>query len=200
MSYIPDLAPVSYNKLKGPIRAVGWLESPHPFPRGPVDPEFGQRLLALIERPLGAFFTWGMYWCSFCAAEGKVGPDFRSSQGTLLVPASACIYETPIWIGHYVLAHSYQPPAEFCHAVQSCPDPGSGAFLDALIAHVPQLNSIRDEMGPPYFAELDAQFTLQPCPINGSEDQWQAAHQSPSDKRKAYMKRLWRSLWIALAP
>ena len=167
----------------------GWLESPHPFPRGPVDPEFGQRLLGLIERPLGAFFAWGMYWCSFCAAEGKVGPDFRSSQGTLLVPASACLCSKHR--SGLATTFSATPTNLQLNSAGPCNRariPGSDAFLDALIAHVPQLNSIREEMGPPYFAELDAQFTLQPCPINGSEEQWQAAHQSPSDKRMAYIE------------
>ena len=50
MSHIADLAAVSYSGLKGPIRAVGWLESPHEFARGPVDAEFARRLMSLIER------------------------------------------------------------------------------------------------------------------------------------------------------
>src|SRR5262245_52340607 len=98
MSHIPDLAPFSYLLLEGPIRAVGWLESPHPFPRGAVEPEFGRRLMSLIERPISGFFHRGTYWCSLCTAEGRPGPDCRSSQAVLLVPGSDCVYETPIWI------------------------------------------------------------------------------------------------------
>ena len=110
MTYIPDLAPVSYMGLKGLIRAVGWLESPHPFRRGSVDPEFGQRLMTLVERPPGAFITMGLYWCTLCAAEGKLGPHCHSSQNILLVPAPSCVYENsdldrPL--------HLYQPPDEF---------------------------------------------------------------------------------------
>ena len=86
MTYIPDLAAVSYLGLNGPIRAVGWLEAPHPFTRGPVQPEFAQRLMALIEHP--SAISLGAYYCSLCAAEGKPGPDCCSSQAVLLVPGS----------------------------------------------------------------------------------------------------------------
>src|SRR5688572_16868870 len=106
MSYIPDLEARSYSRLTGPIRAVGWLESGHPFTRGSVSPEFSRRLMALVERPIWGYFSFGMHWCSLCAAEGRCGPDCRSSQAVLLVPAPTCVYETPIWIGHYVLGHS----------------------------------------------------------------------------------------------
>jgi hypothetical protein len=125
MSFIPDLATRSYSKIDGPIIAVGWLEWPHPFPRGSVEPEFARRLIALIEWPVFAYVYFGFYECSLCGAEGKAGPDSRTSQAELLVPAGTCVFEAPIWIGHYVLGHGYQPPAEFCQAVMSCPEPGT---------------------------------------------------------------------------
>src|SRR5262245_46964494 len=161
MTYIPDLASVSYSGLKGPIRAVGWLESPHPFHRGSVQPDFSRRLMALIERPIFAFFRLGMYCCSLCAAEGRPGPDCSSSQAELLVPAFNCVYETPIWIGHYVLGHSYQPPDEFCSAVKSCPEPGSDGFRNALVALLPELSALAARPFP-FFEEWadGAQETL----------------------------------------
>lgn len=168
MANIPDLAAVSYSGLNGPIRAIGWLESPHPFNRGSVDPDFCERLMALIEWPVFGLWELGMHWCSLCAAEGRIGPDNRSSQAVLLVPASKCVYEAPIWIGHYVLGHSYQPPDEFCRAVQSSPEPGSNEFRRALLAHVPELaNDVADAF--PFFEEWDAQRTLEPDPDRGSE-------------------------------
>ena len=171
MTYIPDLAAVSYTGLKGPIRAVGWLESSHHFSRGSVEPEFARRLMALVKRPISAFFHLGMHWCGLCAVEGKPGPDCRSSQAVLLVPASNCVYETPIWIGHYVLGHSYQPPDEFCRAVKSCPEAGSDEFRSALVAHLPELSSSGAPEDFPFFAEWadGAQRTLQPDPEYGSE-------------------------------
>jgi hypothetical protein len=117
--------------------------------------------MALVERPIWRFFALGMYYCSFCAGEGKPGPDCRTSQAVLLVPAADCVYEAPIWIGHYVLRHSYLPPDEFCRAVDSCPEPGSEELRSALIAHLPELADLGDQST--FFAEWadDAQQTLQ---------------------------------------
>ena len=127
--------------------------------------------MTLVERPIGEFFSMGMYWCSLCAAQGKPGPDFRSSQAVLLVPASDCVYETPIWIGHYVLGHSYQPPDEFCRAVESCPEPGSDEFLSAMVAHLPELSERAARRRSSSFVEWadGAQRTLRPDPEYGSE-------------------------------
>ena len=168
MANIPDLAAVSYSGLTGPIRAVGWLESPQPFNRGSVDPDFGGRLMALVEWAILGLCELGMHWCSLCAAEGRIGPDNRSSQAVLLVPASKCVYEAPIWIGHYVFGHSYQPPDEFCRAVKLCPEPGSDEFRIALLAHLPEL-ALDVPDGWPFFIEWSAQRTLEPDPVYGSE-------------------------------
>jgi len=130
--------------------------------------DFSERLMALVEWPIFCLCELGMHWCSLCAAEGRIGPDNRSSQAVLLVPAPKCVYEVPIWIGHYVLGHSYQPPEEFCRAVKSCPEPGSDEFRSALLAHLPELaNEVADAF--PFFEEWDAERTLEPDPVYGSE-------------------------------
>jgi hypothetical protein len=196
MSYIPDLKAVSYSKLTGPIRAVGWLESQFPFTRGPVEAEFSHRLMALIERPVWGLLSLGMYWCSLCEADGKCGPDNRSSQAVLLVPAPSCVYEAPIWIGHYVLGHSYQPPAEFCRAVMSCPEPGSDEFRDALVTHLPELANLAARktgsifMGADFGVEL-AQRTLRPDPDYGCEKRFRDAIDAvtPEDKETRNQQR-----------
>jgi hypothetical protein len=112
-----------------------------------------------------------MYSCSLRTAAGKVGPDWCTSQNVLLIPASNCVYETPIWIGHYVLKHSYLPPDEFRHAVMSCPEPGLDKFRRALIAHIPELSrdSITDEW--PFFDQRSdlSQLTLQSDLEHGDE-------------------------------
>lgn len=173
MTYIRDLAEISYSGLKGPIRAVGWLESSHRFKRGAVDREFDERLIALIQRPVGGLSALGMHWCSLCTAEDRIGPDCRSSQSVLLIPALNCVYETPIWIGHYVGRHSYQPPDEFCHAVKSCPPPGSDELRRALLGHLPGLVRFVQD-GMPFFGQWDVQVTLRPDPEYGSEKRSQA--------------------------
>ena len=145
MTYIPDLAATSYVGLDGPIRAVGWLETPHPVNRGPVQKEFVKRLLALIEARVPSLYYMGFYSCTLCEAEGKPGPNHTSSQSVLLVPTANCVYESPIWIGHYVLEHSYCPPAEYCDAVTMCPEPGSKEFRSAIASLVPQLSPLAED-------------------------------------------------------
>jgi len=167
MTHIADLAPISYCKIKGPIRAVGWLEASHAYPRGPVDPELRRRLLLLIERPPWVLRHRGVHSCSLCAAEGKIGPDRYMSQAVLLVPATDCVYECPIWIGHYVIDHSYEPPDEFRRAVKGCPEPGSDDFRKALVALLP--TAFR-AVGPSFFAKWDARQTLRPDPEYGSPE------------------------------
>jgi len=176
MAHIPDLAPVSYLGLNGPIRAVGWLESSHSFSRGSVDAEFSRRFVALVERPLFGTMMLGMHYCSLCAAEDKIGPDCRSSQSELLVPAFDCVYEAPIWIGHYVLAHSYQPPEEFIRAVVTCPEPGSEDYRTAILGHFPSLTE------PDWFsvARLGTRWTLKPSPKYGDK----AARDARSEKQR----------------
>jgi hypothetical protein len=165
MTHIADLTPVSYMGLDGPIRAVGWLESPHPFRRGPVDPGFIRRLMALVERPLFGTMMAGIQHCSLCHAENRIGPDCRSSQAELFIPASDCVYEAPVWIGHYVLAHGYVPPEEFMRAVMACPEPASLEFREAVHAHVPGFSGDdRFKVGTP-----DAQWTLKPSSKYGNK-------------------------------
>ena len=154
MTYIPDLATKSYAQLEGPIRAIGWLEASAAFPRAKPDREFVWRLLELIEYNVGWMGFLGMHWCSICASEDKIGPDPTSSQSQLYVPAADCVYEAPIWIGHYVLAHHYLPPDEFRAAVMACPKPGSEAYKNALLRHVPSLRQEFDSSyGPAALAE-----------------------------------------------
>ena len=153
MTHIADLAPISYSGFKGPVRAVGWLEWPQPFKRGAVDPNFGRRLQAIVNRAFVKY--WGEYYCTLCKAEGKPGPESITSQAVLLVPGPDCVYETPSWIGHYISDHFYRPPDEFCDAVMCVPEPGSAAFGDAVAAHLPAFSRDRDpEASASYLCEL----------------------------------------------
>jgi|SRR5688572_2514715 hypothetical protein len=182
MTHISDLAPISYLGLKGPIRAVGWLESSHPFSCGSVDADFSRRLVALVERPLFGTMMLGLHYCSLCAAEDRSGPDSRSSQSELLVPAWDCVYEAPIWIGHYVLAHRYQPPEEFIRAVMTCPEPGSQEYRTAIQAHVQNFTELE------WFrvVRLGARWTFKPSPKHGNK----AAHDARIERQKLEYKPL----------
>lgn len=139
MTYIPDLAEISYSGRTGRIRAVGWLEHPHPYVRGPVEPEFEAALLAHARCVYGGIPSFGIYFCSLCEAEGRVGPHGTSSQDELLIPASDCLYEAPIWIVHYVKCHEYRPPDEYRRAVLACPSPGSREYALAVEPYISDL-------------------------------------------------------------
>ena len=212
MTHIADLAPVSYSHFSGPIRAVGWLEAPHAFPRGPVDPEFSRRLMALIEWPVERIPSMGLYWCTLCAAENRIGPDCISSQEILLVPAEHYVYESPIWIGHYVLGHSYQPPEEYCRAVLACPEPASDALRRLLTDKLPELELDPSAMleeavagrapsflrtkkrDGPFFYQGDAQWTISPDPESGSEDNFWMARIDFRSEPMWWAKLRWRRL------
>jgi len=165
MTHIPDLVSKSYSGLTGPIRAVGWLESHSTFHRGKIDQEFARRLISLIEYQFFDLGCFGFHYCSICKSENKIGPSGTSSQNILLVPASDYVYETPIWIGHYVIGHHYSPPNEFCRAVMSSPKAGSDEYFDALAKHIPTL-SRSDFVHVP----KNPQETLLPDPEGGSEE------------------------------
>lgn len=137
--YIPDLASRSYIGFEGPIRAVGWLQHPHPFSRGRVDDKFVQRLLAHIDKPPGFLGSRGYYSCSLCAAGGLPGPNPLSSQAEILIPAGDYVFEAPVYIGHYVIDHGYRPPDPFIDAIMKSPAPGSCELLHELCDHIPDI-------------------------------------------------------------
>jgi hypothetical protein len=125
--------------------------------------------MALIERPVANLHTFGLHWCSLCAAEGRCGPDSRTSQYVLLVPGVDCLYETPIWIGHYVLDHGYRPPEKFCKAVIDCPAPGSWRFRSSLSSYLAVSSVFR-----PMFGRIDAHETRRPSREYGDELEFHA--------------------------
>jgi hypothetical protein len=40
-------------------------------------------------------------------------------------------------IAHYILAHNYAPPAEFCDAVLRCPPMSSPEYFEAIVKNGP---------------------------------------------------------------
>ena len=76
---------------------------------------------------------------------------------TLSVPGARGVYETPQLVIHYIEAHNYQPPAEFCEAVLACPPPWSDEYFLAMQGAFPEA---------PYDLERIRQFTA--CAICGA--------------------------------
>lgn len=118
-----------------PLRAVGWLDHPHPFEVGSVPPGLASRIGQLVEQTALQFPHYrfrGVHECSICQAAGRVSGGWSHSQDNLIVPGHDEVYAAPGGIVHYISDHSYLPPAAFLEAVAACPDSGSEEYFEAL--------------------------------------------------------------------
>ena len=151
MTYFADLAPCTYFDFGGEqsqkpdrippifwaerLRAVGWLDDKHNFPRGAVQTEVQARLALFIQDPWEPCHFMGWHTCELCpTADGETRP--RSIRN-IFVPATGFLYVAPELILHYIERHQYLPPDEFCHAVLACPLRRSRAYLSAVKSLVP---------------------------------------------------------------
>jgi hypothetical protein len=128
-----DLSPwgdVGGEAPTNPFRAVGWLEHSQPFPTGPVDAAVYARLVELLKDPWRPYVTMGFHRCDLCLYAGD-----HTGNRELFVPGDGVIYVAPELIGHYMNAHGYRPPDEFCKAVLACPPMRSMPYLKALMAN-----------------------------------------------------------------
>jgi hypothetical protein len=143
MAHYDDLASCDYFSMLSVDRllAVGWLEKGFEYSRGDPGEAFRAKLTNLLREPWQPVLFMGWQSCDLCPHDG-----FHSHKN-LFIPGPGVTYVAPEGILHYVIAHDYCPPREFCDAVLSCPQMGSdqylqslrscgwGEFLDALSAH-----------------------------------------------------------------
>lgn len=135
MTYFPDLAPCTYYGAEhshGRL-SVGWLELGREYSRGPVAPEVLAKLRDLMNYATG--MSLGSHYCEFCMGHTHQRSGWHGvAHGwvTLSVPGARVIYETPQLVIHYIEAHSYQPPREFCEAVLACPPGWSDEYFRAI--------------------------------------------------------------------
>jgi hypothetical protein len=143
MSYFDDLAPCSYfgDKFSENLRAVCWLSRNKPFSRGRVSEAFFKRLCQLLQNPWNPFYFLGVHECEFCRFTQGFGGDSqfwdytvkRISNKNLFIPGDGFIYVAPESITHYIDAHEYCPPEEFCRVVMECPEMQSMDYLKAML-------------------------------------------------------------------
>jgi len=139
MAWFEDAASCDYFgvNLSPSLRAVGWLEKGKPFTSGPMDRRVYDKLEELQKGFLQARWRWvlrnffyGYHHCGFC---------FWSNQAkgvtNLFIPGPGFIFVAPELILHYMDAHAYLPPPEFCQAVLACPPVPSTAYLEAVAAN-----------------------------------------------------------------
>lgn len=141
--------PSPQGQASASLLAVGWLSSQAEYSRGPVDSDFLQKLLTLLVDPWEPARFRGYHDCEFCRYPGPktihhwrdVGPhqpigsgcvEIRLGARNLFVPGGGVVYAAPSLIAHYLDAHEYCPPEEFCKAVLACPPMGSSDYEHAL--------------------------------------------------------------------
>lgn len=156
MAWYRDNSVCDYLPFKDclPLRAIGWLERGREFPTGSVPPEVYDRLAELLQDPMQLAICCGFHACDLCQYEAE-------AHGTknLLVPGRGCVYVCPELILHYMNAHGYAPPDEFCTAVVNCPPIRSMRYKMALLKnglrlkglltyHKQENNFLKPEGGP----------------------------------------------------
>ena len=144
MPYYPDLSPWSYfGAAEAPkLVAVGWLDSEHTISTGESDELFMDKLIDLLVKPWAPMYLLGFAECPFCTFDtyGITYKDKKIVVGALnlFVPGDGFLYAAPSMIAHYILAHNYAPPQEFCDAVLRCPPMRSQEYFQAVAENAPQ--------------------------------------------------------------
>jgi hypothetical protein len=143
--YLPDMS-IYPNALGSPnLRAIGWLDIEHEFPRGVTPQPVINTLKQIIVSKRDVNKMRGFHLCEFCASDmfgEKYMPDskedFRNysdkttvyienedkkillGMSEIWIPSpSHIIYAAPSLIYHYITVHHYLPPQDFLDAVQS---------------------------------------------------------------------------------
>lgn len=122
---IDDLSPLGTNAR---FVAVGWLARGDQHPTGPVAPGVFAKLEALLTEPWQPAVAGGSHPCDLCVFRAE-----KWGVNNVFVPGDGRVYVAPELILHYMNAHQYQPPPEFCEAVLSCPSMRSVAYRRALL-------------------------------------------------------------------
>jgi hypothetical protein len=129
MTWFPDLSPiVHFSAAKQSPLAVGWLSPEYPFSSGEISETVFEKLCQLLQNPWCPIRAVGGHRCEFCRFTGGASSHYKGytvtsySLNSLYVPGNSVIYLAPESIAHYIDAHGYCPPEEFCSAVMKCPE------------------------------------------------------------------------------
>jgi hypothetical protein len=151
VAFYADLTPYSYGCGDGqpyspgrdepwadlPVVNIGWLDTIQPFRTGSVPDGMFARLEDLAK--LRARQSHGYHYCELCIRDLGGEPFLRDlgaadrnyvmetlphESAEFRVKGCGVVYAVPQLALHYIEAHSYLPPDEFCDAVMACtPEP-----------------------------------------------------------------------------
>ena len=118
MAFHTDLSRCAdlFGKVGAAVLSVGWLEQGSEYRTGAISPEVFARLRSHCREPWQPWVACGSHECSLCQFDGARG------SANVFIPGTNVIYVCPELIVHYISAHWYLPPDEFCAAVLRCPD------------------------------------------------------------------------------
>jgi hypothetical protein len=130
MTFFTDLSPCSYFDMASlpPLIAVGWLEAGHEYTVGDPGEQVFMRLKEFQRSSWQPVIFMGGHVCDLCRYNGFY------SHTNLFIPGPDATYVAPEGIVHYVGAHGYLPPSEFCHAVIQAPGVDTPEYFEALQA------------------------------------------------------------------
>jgi len=119
---VPGHRPLLPEEVGKEIRAVGWLDEKHPFPKGQVPEEALDRLFDLCFHPV--YVTRGYHVCQFCPERHLGMKATRGGRERFLGTAEVrvfapndIVYAAPNLVYHYITEHQYLPPREFIDAL-----------------------------------------------------------------------------------
>lgn len=110
---------------------VGWLRRKQDFVTGRVSAEFAAKLLLFCHPDETVCRQRKPMPCPLCGETVTAeidGDAVTLGSAEIRIIGDDEIYAAPDLIHHYVVAHHYQPPAEFIQAVVSGPSPDSVEF------------------------------------------------------------------------
>ncbi len=123
MASFEDLSVYSYGgEAEVGVLNVGWLGSDASYPRGECDRRVRDLLLLRALDP--EVVMRGLHYCELCDEESPIRVEVPGQVrlavlgvGEIRIVSGDAIYAAPTLVVHYIDAHGYTPPEEFCRAV-----------------------------------------------------------------------------------
>lgn len=112
-----------------------------------MDHIFFDKLVELLVDPWEPVRLRGWHNCAFCLLPSGIiqlahkGKTIEMGVNNLFVPGDGFLYVAPSLIAHYINAHRYAPPEEFCEAVIKCPPMNSREYYKLVIENGPAWSS-----------------------------------------------------------
>jgi len=129
MAWYQDLSPCGYfgEEASRVLRAVGWLEAGRPYPTGATEKPIYEKLCGLAKEPWLPVAFAGPHFCDLCQYGGSSGV------ANVFTPGDGLLFVCPELITHYMNAHHYRPPEQFCESVRLCPPMRSREYFQAIL-------------------------------------------------------------------